>query len=120
MADRALSEEAMLSGLRGIHLPPDPPGGPLAEIAAAAGFGLLLALLIATLLRVFTFRRTPAAAAPDPEKILSGRNEGEQRTLLLHALKARKPEAFHRLKSSLYRPDTPLDTASLLRELRDD
>ena len=111
MADRALSEEAMLSGLRGIHLPPDPPGGPLAEIAAAAALGLL---------RVFTVRRPPAAAAPDPEKILSGRNEGEQRTLLLHALKARKPEAFHRLKSSLYRPDTPLDTASLLRELRDD
>lgn len=118
MADRALSEAAMLSGLRDIHLPADAPGGAASELAAATGLGLMLALLGAALFHLVV--RTPGQMTEtDHGARIEDLPEDERRTALLHLLKHRKPQTFERLRPSLYRPDSDLDSASLLRELRD-
>ncbi|ETX14238.1 hypothetical protein OCH239_03985 [Roseivivax halodurans JCM 10272] len=114
MAERALSEEAVVAGLQDIRLPEDAPGGVIAEMLAGAGLGLSLALLVGLALRTFAPVRGPAAeAAP-----VSG--ETARRRALLLELRERRPEVYARLRRDLYRPGGLPDVAALETELARD
>ncbi len=98
MAESALSEEAMLTGLRDIRLPADAPGGLLAEALAALALGLLLAVMLGCLLRLVTQLRP----RPQTAKVLDDLDtlpEEDQRLALLKRLKAGAPR-------TLCEPDT--------------
>ena len=112
MADRALSEEAMLAGLRDIHLPPAAPSDATADLLAAAGIGLALALVVGAALRTVTARRRP----PDGR---TGAPTGElDRVQALFRLKVRRPERFALFRPLLYRRGEQPDLETVLRELR--
>lgn len=113
MADRALSEEAMLAGLRDIHLPPAGRADAAADLLAAAGVGLALALVAGALLRTVTTGRRPRAgtgAAPTPL----------DRVQALFRLKARRPERFAAFRPLLYRRGEQPGLDTVLRELGGD
>ncbi|MFD1343091.1 hypothetical protein [Litorisediminicola beolgyonensis] len=100
--DRAISEEALLQGLADIRLPSEAAGGLVAELLAALGLGIALALCLGLLLRLMTTRRsrrpTQATDAALPE-------DDEARALaLLRRLKARDPARAAALAPDLYRP----------------
>ncbi|ETX28668.1 hypothetical protein [Roseivivax isoporae] len=116
---RALSEEAMLAGLRDIRLPASAAGGAPAEMLAALAVGLALALLAGLALRAVTARRpvargtglrqavAEAAALPDETRRLA----------LLHLLRDHAPGRHAELRAALYRPGGLPDAATLEREL---
>lgn len=112
MADRALSEEAMLAGLRDIHLPAAAPWDATADLLAAAGLGLALALVVGVGLRTVTARRRSPDAGTDAPT-------GERdRVQALFRLKARRPERFALFRPLLYRRGEQPDLETVLRELR--
>lgn len=113
MTERALSETAMLAGLRDIHLPAEAPGAGAPDLLAAAGLGLSLALIVALLLQVVTerwSREGPAAPPPAPLTRLEA----------LHRLKARRPDRFAAMRPLLYRRGGRPDLDEVLRELGPD
>ncbi len=104
MAGRALSEDAMLAGLRDIRLPPEAAGGLVAEGLAALALGLLLALAIGSVLRLLSRARQLDAGVPDPLARIAALPEEDQRLALMALLKTRAPERFAELSATLYRP----------------
>lgn len=108
MAERALTEEAMLAGLHDIRLPGTAPGGLAAELLAAAGAGILAALLLAALVMLVTRAR---AALPAREAVVAGSedvddgSEAARRRALLRRLKRERPERFAALRGEIYRRD---------------
>lgn len=119
MTERALTEDALLAGLRDIHLPAEGAGGTIAELAAAGAFACALALLFAALLRALSLRRRSVAAPSLRARIEASRAlpEAERRVALLHLLKERDPTRFHALKQGLYRADSTLDADTVAAEL---
>lgn len=123
MADRALTEEAVLAGLQDIRLPVDAPGGILAELLVVIGLGLLLALVLGMALRTLSRprARTPGSATlADRMARLSDLPDTERRLALLHLLKEVRPDAFKRLAAGLYRADGLPDAAMLEKALTHD
>lgn len=106
MTERALTREAVLSGLQDIRLPVDAPGGLPAEILAAAGLGLLAAALAGLLLRGIMVgkRPTPAPSLADDIAAVRRLPDDRKQLELLRILKRARPERFARLAGDLYRP----------------
>ncbi len=104
MAERALTEEAMLAGLHDIRLPSDAPGGLLADALAAGGLGLLLAMAVAGLV-VFLTQLRPEETAETDSNARKSEPDGEdaRRLWLLRHLKETHPERFADLAPDLYR-----------------
>ncbi len=119
MKDTALSEAAMLASLRDIHLPPEAPGGVMAELAVAAGLAGLGAVLIVGLLRLLSNRRTdaPAVTAQDRMAALSDKPEAEWRVALLHLLRAHAPDRYAAIRGELYRREGGVDLKALEAEV---
>lgn len=114
MAERALTEEAMLEGLNDIRLPGDAPGGLAADLVAAAGLGILLALAAAALLSFVTKRRparVPMTERHEPET--GAGDEAARRRALLRRLKRENPGRYSEFARDLYRPGGLPDTAAL-------
>ena len=118
--DRALTEEAVLTGLQDIRLPAEAAGGTLAELLAVVGIGLSLALLLGLASRVVT---RPSAAKPCAPSMaarlaaLSDLPEGERRLALLHLLKETRPDRFQALAEGIYRMGGLPDATVLETEL---
>ena len=115
MSDRAISQEALLSGLRDIRPPQlaamDMAADLAATVAMASGAALLVVLLCKAL---STPRRAPAPPGP---RDISALPDAERRVALLHLLKARAPDRYAALRARLYRPDGDLDIATLEAEV---
>ncbi|MFZ5963715.1 hypothetical protein ACOXXX_12235 [Thalassococcus sp. BH17M4-6] len=114
MADRALTEEAMLAGLRDIRLPSEAAGGLLGELLTALALGLLLAALLGCAARWVTSARTSdrrraAALADLPEE--------DQRLALLHRLKTAAPARYAEIAARLYQPGGLPDLDTLRAEV---
>ncbi|MHA6264431.1 hypothetical protein ACXYMO_14600 [Arenibacterium sp. CAU 1754] len=123
MADRALTEDAVLAGLQDIRLPADAAGGALAEGLAAVGLGICLAVLLGLILRQTAFSRTrparsAAAGGPSPDDI--PQSQDARRMALLRELKQRRPSAYDRLRARIYQPGGLPDIATLEAEVRRD
>jgi hypothetical protein len=104
MAERALTEDAMLASLHDIRLPSDAPGGLLAEGLAAGGLGLLLALGVAGLVVLLTRLNPAAIVKTDTNSGESGAvGDDARRRRLLRQLKDAQPKRFAALAPDLYR-----------------
>ncbi len=119
MDESALSEEAMLTGLRDIRLPADAPGGLLAEALAALALGLLLAVMLGCLLRLVTQMR-PRLQTANALDDLDTLPEEDQRLALLKRLKAGAPERYASLTQALYQPGGLPDISTLRAEVQRD
>jgi len=119
MSDGAMSEAAMLTSLRDIHLPVEAAGGSVADMAAVVAMAGLAALLIAALLRAVSLRR-PKRAGTDMEARLSaleGLPDDARRVALLHLLKEVRPARYAELRAGLYRAAGGVETATLEAEV---
>ncbi|MDP5217060.1 hypothetical protein Q5Y75_07515 [Ruegeria sp. 2205SS24-7] len=119
MKDTALSETAMLASLRDIRLPPETPGGLVAELAVASGLAGLAALLVVGLLRLLSNRRAVAQelGPTDPMAALADKPEAERRIALLHLLRARAPERYAAIRGDLYRREGGIEQKALEAEV---
>ncbi len=119
MDDRALSETAMLAGLRDIRLPAEAAGGLLADVTATVALACMAALACAALLRLFGQRQKTHRPAPLADHVAALKNlpEADRRVALLHMLKRHAPERFATLQNSLYRPGNHISVADLQREV---
>ncbi|KMK65188.1 hypothetical protein [Puniceibacterium sp. IMCC21224] len=106
MADRALTEEAVRSGLRDIRLPMEAAGGLAADLLAALAIGLLCAVFLGLLARFVTLSRPKASRTSLKREVTSLEvlPDDAQRIALLHLLKARAPERYRALVGEIYRP----------------
>jgi hypothetical protein len=97
---------ALLAGLHDIRLPLEAAGGVFAELTAAAGLGLLLALLLAPLVRAATRPRAPPTAVGIAGRLAAlDRLEGEERReALLRLVAELKPEVLRAMQPAIYRP----------------
>jgi hypothetical protein len=119
VADRALTEEAMLAGLHDIRLPGEASGGLAAELLAAAGIGIFAALLAAALLMLVTgTRRDATAVSETPAGEIDAGGAAARRRALLRRLKREDPERFAALAGDLYRPGGLPDLAALEAAVR--
>lgn len=107
MAERALTEDAMLAGLHDIRLPGEAPGGLAAELLAAAGLGILAALAVAALLLLVTRARAAMPErqpAPAEAREIDAGSEAALRRALLRRLRRERPDRYAALARDLYRP----------------
>ena len=119
MTGRAMSETAMLAGLRDIRLPAESAGGWPADLAAAVALSGLAALLVAGVLRLMSLQRNTPRPTGLQEEIadLAALPEEARRIALLHLLKARAPARFAELTGGLYLPGGGPDVAHLQAEV---
>lgn len=115
MTDRAITKEALLSGLRDIRLPEPGPMDMLGNVTATVALASIAALLIVGAWRLLSSPRLREGSQRAPD--LAHLPEPERRVALLHMLKARAPERYAALRSQLYRPDGDLDLATLEAEV---
>ena len=101
MADRALTEDAMLAGLHDIRLPAEAPGGTVAEVLVAIGIGILLAVAAAALYALLSQARGSVVRPPVAEDIPDA---GAESRALLRQLKRERPERYADIARDLYRP----------------
>lgn len=122
MADRALTEEAVLAGLQDIRLPHTAPGGFIAEVLAAGGLGLCLAFLVATLLRHTFLSRGEAwrIGSPSDPPVAQPISGSERHLALMATLKEKRPEAFGEICARIYEPGGLPDMATLEAEVQRD
>lgn len=105
MAESTIPDE-MLAGLRDIRLPDIAPGGLIAEIAVAVGFGLLVGCVFSFLLPLISRNtRETAISLRDQLSLISTLPEPERSIALLHLIRQMNPEAAASLKDRLYRRD---------------
>ncbi|MBL3704429.1 hypothetical protein GI582_17155 [Sulfitobacter sp. BDSS02] len=119
MADRALSQEAMLAGLHDIRLPSQAAGSVLADLLAAVALGLFLAVVVALVLR-FLLRSRPSTkpiSVKDRLTRIGTLPEDDQRLALLHLLKQDHPHVYARISARLYEPGGLPDLHGLEREV---
>ena len=104
MADRAISQEALLQGLRDIHLPPEIAGGGIAQMLAALAMGLGFALIIGGILRVFSMRPKRVRPVTLNDRVIAARDlpSDAQQVALLHLLKDASPERYQALSKRIY------------------
>lgn len=119
MSDRAMSEEAMVTSLRDIHLPAEAAGGLIADVSVAVGLASLVALLIAATLRFLSLKRPRQAQSGLQQQVagLADLPEAARRVALLHLLRARHPTRYSEIRGALYEPGGGVDTATLEAEV---
>lgn len=98
-----MDEPDPLIGLHGLRLPPDAPYQALADLAAALGIGLLLAVLLSPLLSRLTLRRPRSPTLEDQIAALAQLPDDRRIPALLHLLQTRAPEAARRYGDGIYR-----------------
>lgn len=120
MSERALSEAAMLAGLRDIRLPTEAAGGAVADIAMAVALGGAAALIAGAIIRMFSQRRVGSTPANVAQRLaaLADQPDSTRRVALLHLLKSEAPERFGALRPRLYRQDGNLSVSQLEQEVR--
>ena len=121
MADRAISQEALLQGLRDIHLPPEIAGGEIAQMQAALAMGLGLALIIGGILRVFSMRPKRVRPVTLNDRVIAARDlpSDAQQVALLHLLKDASPERYQALSKRIYQKGGIPAPELIEQELRD-
>lgn len=119
MTDGALSESAMLTSLRDIHLPAEAAGGLAADLAVTVGVAGCAALLIAAAFRMVSLkqRHTGSETAQDRRARLAALPEAERRVALLHLLRAQDPQRYAAIRGALYQPGGGIDIATLEAEV---
>lgn len=121
MADRALTPEAVLTGLQDIRLPAEAAGGLVAEVLAVVGLGLGLALLLGLAVRIVSRPRVSRTRVPSLASrlaALSDLPEAERSVALLHLLKEVRPARYQALSEGIYRIGGVPDASALEAELR--
>ncbi len=120
MAERAITAAELVAGLHDIRLPPEAPGGFIAELAAAAAIGLLIALAAGFLLSLIaapSLQKRPPRARPDTLarqiQVLRALPDDDRTIALLRLLKSCNPKAAATLEARLYRPGGLPSIASL-------
>lgn len=119
MTESAMSETAMLAGLRDIRLPAEAVGGWPADLAAAMALAGAAALLVGWAVRLFSLAQAKARPRDLRDEIsdLAALPDVDRRIALLHLLKTRAPDRFAALQEGLYRPEGGPDTARLQAEV---
>lgn len=119
MSEGAMSESAMLTSLRDIHLPHEAAGGVVADLSAVVALAGLVALLIVALLRAVSLRRPHRRARDVRARVaaMAAMPEATRRTALLHLLKEAQPERYAQLREGLYRGEGGVLTAELEAEV---
>lgn len=119
MNDRAMSEEAMLTSLRDIHLPAEAAGGLLADVSVAVGLASLVALLIAAILRFLSLKGPQRGQSGLQHDVASFADlpEPARRVALLHLLRAQDPTRYSEICGALYEPGGGVDIATLEAEV---
>ena len=119
MTEKAMSETAMLAGLRDIRLPAEAAGGWPADLAAAVALAGFAALLVgwAVLLVSSAQARTRPRDLQYEISDLAALPDDDRRIALLHLLKDRAPDRFAALQEGLYRPEGGPDAARLQAEV---
>lgn len=115
MADRALTEEAVLAGLQDIRLPPDAAGGLAAELLAAIGFGLIVAAVLGLFIPLITRSRRPEWTRTAGAR--AQLTEDARQLELLRLLKRKRPETFAALAARIYAPNGLPDIETLETEV---
>lgn len=121
MADRAISQEALLQGLRDIHLPPEIAGGGIAQMLAALAMGLGFALIIGGVLRAFSTRPKRVRPVTLDDRVIAARElpSDAQQVALLHLLKDVSPERYQALSRRIYQKGGIPTPDVIEQELRD-
>ena len=112
--------EALLAGLHDVRLPVEAAGGAPAEILAALGLGLLLALCLAPAIRALT-RPRQAPAADDLAARLAALDAlpaERRRDALLRLVAEHRPQTLRAIEPAIYRPDGLPSAEALEAELR--
>lgn len=119
MADRALTREVMLNGLHDIRLPPEAPGGLIAELLAVVGVALIAAVLVSLIVRSVTLPRKRATEPSPLDRLaaLATLPDCDRQIALLHLLKSQRPEAFRKLSAQLYTRGGAPDISTLEAEV---
>lgn len=103
MAEGITTVDAMLSGLHDIRLPEAAPGGLIAEIMVAVGFGLLSAYLLSVVLGYFVRRPAKGTGSlADQVAALANLPEDDRAVALLHLIQIYAPSA---LSAGIYARD---------------
>ncbi|WP_300035505.1 hypothetical protein [uncultured Roseobacter sp.] len=119
MAERALSEEAMLASLHDISLPAQAAGGLASDLAMTVGLAGVAALIVAGGLRALG-RRARRSGPPDLKDRLGQLRdlpESQRRPAFLHLLRHHAPERYAQLARDLYHPRSALTSEALQAEL---
>lgn len=119
MTETALTETAMLAGLRDIRLPAEAAGGWPADLAAAVALAGGAALLVGWFVRLLSLRQTKARPRDLQDELsdLAALPDDDRRIALLHLLKTRAPDRFTTLQEGLYRPEGGPEVARLQAEV---
>lgn len=106
MSEGALSEATLRASLIDIRLPVDAPGGVWAELAVVIGLAALLAVGVASLVRLAGQRRVPETVPTLHDRLdeIALLPVAERRVALLHLLREKAPERYAELTPTLYRP----------------
>ena len=110
-----------LAGLFGVRLPPDAPFQAIADLSAAAGLGVLAALLIAPLIGRVTQRKARAPTLDEQIDALAQQPVELRVPALLMLLKKHAPDRARAYGVTLYQPGAlpdPAEVEQLLREAR--
>lgn len=116
--DRA-DPATLLTGLHDIRLPPTTPLDRLAEISAALAVGLLLALLLAPLLKALTTRRPGPTDRRIAARLAAVGADPDRQLALLRLLADVDPAAARAHGGALYRRDGLPDAARLEAQIRE-
>ncbi|PUB19427.1 hypothetical protein [Yoonia sediminilitoris] len=120
MADHSITRDTMLQSLHDIRLPADAPGGLWAELAAAAGLGLALALVFSFLIPLFTRPRAQSDAAPDLAADIAALHALPQDAYqleLLRLVRAHAPALLGPDPQKIYAPEGFPDARALEKKL---
>lgn len=106
MSEQAMSKEALLQSLVDIELPSHAAGGWIAELLAVVALAAFAALVFGGVLRLFSRKRT-AIAPSEKDRLASilALPEQDRRLALLYWLRAKDPERYQAVASTLYRPN---------------
>lgn len=118
MADALITAEDLVAGLHDIRLPSHAAGGVVADVAAAAGLGLIAALFIALLVPLVSVRLASARSEVLKDQIaaLEGLSPEERGVALLRMIAARNPGSSV-LSGDLYTRDGLPSVEALEAEL---
>lgn len=120
MEGRALTIDELIAAMHDIRLPADAPGGFLAELFAAIGVGLAIALLFGWVLSKFTVRPKKQELRTIEQRVAEVKDLTEESkvTELLHILKVVDPVRATSFSASIYERNSLPDASSIEQAIR--